>query len=290
MADAQLNRGKLLTIWSPAGSPGRTTVACCIATELTNSGKSVLMVDADTYAPSLDVYLGLNDHPAGIAAACRLISQDRFDISQLRRLSVDLQTQSGSLTVMTGLSSSARWPEVSGQQIDNLVAVARHHFDFVLLDTAANLEAEIGLPQFAVQRNSVARWAVSNAEFVIAVCGSDPVSIARYLEASVSLSELKPIGQLLTLVNRLRTSVLGSSAKQQILETLSRLGQIQVSGFIPDDQPAADAAIKGAVPMVLAKRSSQVKQAISLFTKVQILGQRNPLDSRLLKKPMAKLG
>ena len=290
MVDAHLSPGKLLAVWSPAGSPGRTTVACSIATELTHSGNSVLLVDADTYAPSIDVYLGLNDHPAGLAAACRLISQDRFDISQLRRLSVELQTQSGSLTVMTGLSSSARWPEVSGQQIENLVQVARQHFDFVLLDAAANLEAETGLPQFAVQRNSVARWAVGNAEFVIAVCGSDPVAIARYLDASVSLAELKPIGQLLTLVNRLRTSVLGSSAKQQILETLSRLGQIQVSGFIPDDQVAADAAIKGAVPMVLARRSSQVKQAISLFTKVQILGQRNPLDGRLLKKPMAKLG
>jgi MinD-like ATPase involved in chromosome partitioning or flagellar assembly len=290
MVDAQLTSGKLLAVWSPAGSPGRTTLACSIAAELTNSGKNVLIVDADTYAPSLDVYLGLNDHPAGLAAACRLISQERFDLSQLRRLSVELQTQSGSLTVMTGLSSSARWPEVSGQQIENLVAIARQHFDFVLLDTAANLEAETGLAQFAVQRNSVARWAVSNCDLVIAVCGSDPVSIARYLEASVSISELKPVGQVLTLVNRLRTSVLGSSAKQQILETLSRLGQIQVSGFIPDDQPAADAAIRGAVPMVLAKRSSQLRQAISLFTKVQILGQRNPLDGRLLKKPMAKLG
>lgn len=282
--------GQLIAVWSPAGSPGRTTVACSIATELTESGKSVLLIDADTYAPALDVYLGLNDHPAGLAAACRLISQNRFDFAQLRRLSVELKTQSGLLTVMTGLSSAARWPEVSGQQLGNLLDVAKGHFDFILLDVASQLEGDIRLPQFTLERNAVSRWALARAELVIAICGSDPVAIARYLDSSVLLSELKPNGQVLTVVNRLRPSVLGSSAKQQILETLSRLGQIQVSGFIPDDQPAADLAIRGAVPIVLAKRSSQVRQAISLFTKVHILGERNRLDGRLLKKPMAKLG
>jgi Mrp family chromosome partitioning ATPase len=64
---------KLVTVWSPMGSPGKSTIALSIASELTDSGKRVFLLDADTYAPCLDVLLGLNDHPAGLAAACRLV-------------------------------------------------------------------------------------------------------------------------------------------------------------------------------------------------------------------------
>jgi len=96
------------------------------------------------------------------------------------------------------------------------------------------------------------------------------------------------MSEVLTVVNRLRNSVLGMSAKQQIIETLSGLGQLQVAGFIPDDPAAADAALKSSISMSLVRRSSQARLAIALFTKNKILGERNGLDRRLFR-PVAKL-
>ena len=65
---------QLISVWSPIGSPGKSTIALSMATELAESGKNVFLLDADTWAPSLDLQLGLTDHPAGLAAACRLVA------------------------------------------------------------------------------------------------------------------------------------------------------------------------------------------------------------------------
>lgn len=284
-----MESSQLLTFWSAAGSPGRTTLALAVATELAEGGKNVFLIDADTYAPAIDVLLGLNDHPAGLAAACRLVSQERFDLEQLRRLSVSFDVGGRALTIMTGLSSASRWPEVAPERLSEIIQVASQEFDFIVLDVASGIEGQIKSVSTSSDRNSISRWAVASANQVIVVAGADPVGIARHLDAMSAISELQPKGEVITLVNRLRTSVLGLSAKQQITQTLAGLGQLQVAGFVPDDPAAADAALKASLPIALSKRSSQARIAVALFTKTKILGERTVLDRRLFR-PMAKLG
>lgn len=284
------NSAKLISVWSPPGSPGKSTIALSVASDLTEAGKRVFLLDADTYAPSLDILLGLNDHPAGLAAACRLVSQERFDFEQLTRLSTSLAIGSGFLTVMTGISAESRWAEISSEKLDDLLMVAGESFDFLVLDVASPLSSGTGSLSSPVDRNSVARWAIGYSDFVIGVCGADPVSISRYLAASTAVSEIKPKGEFLTLVNRLRSSVLGGSAKQQISESLSKLGQISVSGFIPDDPAAADLAIRECLPITVGRRSSQARLALSLFTRTRLLRERTKLEGRIAKRAMAKLG
>ena len=281
---------KLISVWSAPGSPGKSTIALSIAAELAESGKKVFLLDADTWAPSLDLQLGLTDHPAGLAAACRLVAQERFDQAQLERLSTSMAVGAGFLTVMTGLSSASRWAEVSAEKLDDLIMVASAHFDFVVLDVGSPIDPGLVSLSSPIERNAVSRWAATYSDKLIAVCGADPISIARFLASYSELSELSPRGQVLTLVNRLRTSVLGSSAKQQIIQALSRMGQIEVNGFIPDDPAAADAAVKDSVPIVLGRRSSQARLAIALFTRTQVLAERSKLDGRLAKRAIAKLG
>lgn len=284
-----MDRAKLVSFWSANGSPGKSSLAISVAAELVSSSKKVLLIDADTVGPSIDVLLGLNDHPAGLAAACRLVFQQRFDAEQLERLSVKLEVANKSLWIMTGLSSTNRWPEVSQEKFAGLVDVARSYFDFVILDLASNIEGDLSQASSLTQRNGVSRWALKNSDQVVAVCGADPVSIARHLAAVSDLSEVQINAELITVVNRLRMSVLGSSAKSQIQETLFRLGQIQVAGFIPDDPSAADSALRSAIPLSLGKRSSVARQAIALITKTQILGQKNRLDRSLPNRAVAKL-
>ena len=120
------------------------------------------------------------------------------------------------------------------------------------------------------------------SEFVVAVCAADPVSIERFL-ASEPFVRQSAAGEPLILVNRLRKSVLGASAKTQITETLSRLANLSVHGFVPDDPAACDQALLEALPIALARRSSGVKQAIAMFTQNHILGQRSRLDKRVAK-------
>lgn len=280
-----MSPAQLISVWSAGGAAGKTTIAIAIAAELAEAGHKVFLVDSDTYYPSIELALGQLDHPAGLAAACRLISHDRFDLGELQRLSVEFKCGSGRMTIMTGLSNSSRWPEVSAERFDEMITKASEFFDFVILDVASPIEAGISASHSSVERNAVSRWAIAYSDKVISVCPADPISIARYLEVLPSVSELSPQGELLTLINRLRTSVLGLSAKQQIKESLDRLGQVQVAGFIPDDSAAADAALRDCHPINFGKRNSQAKSAIALFVKNHILASRNQLDRR-----MAKLG
>lgn len=278
-----MDSAKLISVWSAHGSPGRTTIAIGIAASIADSGKKVFLLDADTYAPSIDLALGLVDHPAGLAAACRLISQDRLTLDELQRLSSQISFGSGSITFMSGLSNSSRWPEASVERVDEVLTFAGNHFDFVVVDVAAAIEPAITSKTNAADRNGISRWAIAYSDAVVTVCGADPVSINRYLAAIANLSELAPRGELFTVINRLRNSVIGLGAKQQISETLSRLGQVQIDAYIPDDPAAADAAIRGSVPITHGKRNSQARLALELFVKTRLLDQRNDLDRRVAK-------
>lgn len=278
-----MSDAKLITFWSAPGSVGKSTLAAAAASELAHSGKSVLLVDADTYSPSLAMQLGLSEHPAGLAAACRLVSQQRFTAAELERLSALLPCGNGTLRLLTGLSSAARWPEVSAEIFDELLMIAAENYDYLVLDVAAAHEQDLFSNSSPVNRNCVTRWALQYSDQIVAVCGADPVAISRFLDAFVSLGELNIRGEILCVVNRVRNSALGPSAKQQISQTLNRLVNVQVSVFIPEDQSVVDSALRGGYSIDLAKRSAQSRQALALFVQTALLGQVNHLDRRVAK-------
>jgi MinD-like ATPase involved in chromosome partitioning or flagellar assembly len=273
---------KTVAVWGPAGSPGKSTVALNLACELALTGASVFLLDLDLVAPSLAQMLGLTEHPAGLAAACRLAAQGRFDIVQLERLSVRVAAGKQSVALMTGITSSSRWPEVTSESLVAVLELASQHFDYLVLDLASSLEPGLRQSHEAIERNQATGLALSLAEFVVAVCGADPVSIERFL-ASEPLVRQSAAGEVLILVNRLRKSVLGPSAKAQITETLARLANLSVHAFVPDDPAVCDQALLEAIPLALSRRSSGAKQAIAMFTQNHILGQRSRLDKRVAK-------
>ena len=274
---------KLIGIWSACGSAGKSSIALGLAAELAAAKQRVLLIDADIYLPSLALMLGLVDHSAGLAAACRIASQDRFNQFELERLSVRVPVGSQEFSLMTGISSYSRWPEVSAERFENLLESIREEFDFIICDLASNLEVGLRQQGSGQERNALTQSVLKIADQIIAICIADPVGISRYLQQLPELIDLRPIGEVYTIVNRLRSSVLGANAKQQISETLARLGQVSPDGFIPDDATAFDLALKNARPISLAKRGSPAKQAIELFARTQLLGQRSNLDKRLTK-------
>ena len=278
-----MGNARSISVWSPSGSSGSSTLALAIAAELAESGNSVFLLDADIVAPSLDVMLGLTDHPAGIAAACRLVSAQRFDLEQLLRLSVTFSTGTKNLTLMTGLSSASRWPELTADLVEQVLMVAQQNFDFIVCDLASSIEVGLRHYETGLERNALTRWLASSANQFIAVVNADPIGVHRYLSELPNLQSLKLDGQQHILVNRLRSTVLGNSAKQQIAETFSRLAQVPVSGYIPDDPIAADLALRDSMPLSLAKRNSSAREAIALFVRNHILLERSDLDRRVAK-------
>lgn len=275
--------GRLIALWGAHGSPGKSSIALSVASELALAGNRVFLLDADTSSPSLNLLLGLTDHPAGVAAACRLAAQERFDLEQLERLSVSLATGKGEVVLMTGISDSGRWPELSCERVATIIEVAKNSFDYVVIDLASSIESGLRPGLGGPDRTELTREILVQAEQVILVCAADPVGVHRFLQALQEFKKLPLTGEVLTVVNRLRKSVLGSRAKQQLTETLSRLAQLNVSAFIPDDPDTADLAVRNSLPMAMGKRGSTAKQATALFVRAHLLKARSPLDARLAK-------
>lgn len=278
-----MQNNQIIAVWGPFGSTGKSTLAINIACELAAAAKSVVLIDLDVFAPSLAQHLGLTQHPAGLAAACRLINQGRFDLQQLERLSARVQVAKSSICVMTGLTNPERWPEVYPEAVEDLLKLASENFDYVVLDLASPIESGMRSSSSGVERNAATVAALRVANSVVRVIAADPISIERYLQALPQISQLRAGTEDPTLVNRLRKSVLGANAKQEIIDTLERLANVTVSAFIPDDQSAADQALLDSKPIALGRRASPAKQAIATFTRNHILGQRAQLDRRVAK-------
>ena len=135
-------KGRIIAVWGPAGSPGRTLVAANIAGELAAEGNSVLLVDADSYGASVAALLGLLDEAAGLAQACRLADQGLLDAEALLRIATPVPPRPARLRVLTGITRADRWTELRAAALTLVLERAREIADVTVVDTGFCLEAD----------------------------------------------------------------------------------------------------------------------------------------------------
>src|SRR5690606_29718267 len=132
--------GRVAVVWGPRGSPGRTTVAVNLAHELSDRGE-VLLVDADTEAPSVTQVLGVLDETAGLAAAARLAGDGRLDAESLRSLTRRLERGP---RLLTGLTRADRWRELPAASLDAVWEQARELAGWTVVDVGAGIDDPVG--------------------------------------------------------------------------------------------------------------------------------------------------
>jgi MinD-like ATPase involved in chromosome partitioning or flagellar assembly len=258
---------QVIAVTSPHGSTGKTTVAINIALELAVEKFRVLLIDADLEGPSVANYLLLSELPAGLAGAIRIASQNRFDQSQLERLSV--KEPKTSITVLPGVMSEQS-TELTKEIIAAIIATAKASFDFVVFDLGS-----LKTNQDAFDLTSEVTTA---ADQVVVVVAADPIGIFRLLRIEPRVLALTDNPKLV--VNRLRNSVI-AQAKPEIKTTLASLGAIEALAFLPDDPVHVDQATR--LGMASIGRSGSFRSSVGIFTKAMILGQHGALDARVAK-------
>lgn len=276
-----LKEPRSICVWGPHGSPGRTTIAVNLACELALAGSSVLLIDLDADAPSVADCFGLLDEKPGVAAALRLIGQGRLDSSQIDRLATSYEVGEAKLSVLTGLRSSSRWPELAREKVQQLIQVGKQHFDFVVIDIAADLESGVRQIGGAVDRNAAARAALEVADTAVAVFAADSLGVRRFIDAFEGFSDL--VTEPILVANRLRSSALGASARQQIDDTVMQLCRRQVTAYVPSDPESCDKALAQAVPLAMMKRSSKARQAIAQFARLNFATEPTRIKEHVAK-------
>ncbi|MCC6270960.1 MAG: regulator [Microbacteriaceae bacterium] len=279
-----LDRGGVIAVWGPAGAPGRTTLAITIAAELAAEGYSVVLADADTHSGAVAPSLGLLDEAPGFAAACRLASTESLDTTELERISDRYSSPHGSFWVLTGIGRAHRWPELSGDRVAATLAACRAWVDFTVVDTGFSLEQdeEISSDLFAPQRNAATITALREADQVIAVGAGDPVGLSRFLRAHVDLLEIVDAERVLTVVNRVRGSVIGANPSAQVAHTLLRFGGIVAAALVPHDQASLDSAILSGKTLADVAPKSAPRLALRVFVTSHLVPQQvEPAKGRL---------
>lgn len=184
--------GLLIAMWGPHGSPGRTTMAIALAEEFSRTGSNVLLVDADTYAPSIDLMLGISQDASGLIVACR--HADNGSLSP-RSLRSSARSLGHGLHVLGGIPRPERWPDLRPAALAQVWETSRTSFDVTVIDVGACIEAEPSgsmSPVLASMRNAAARSALEVADCVVAVGRSDALSISRLALGLPAVREAAP--------------------------------------------------------------------------------------------------
>ncbi|VXB56422.1 CobQ/CobB/MinD/ParA nucleotide binding domain-containing protein [Arthrobacter sp. 9AX] len=259
-------RGEIIAVWGPAGSPGRTLVAANIAGELAAEGKSVLLVDADSYGASIAAVLGLMDESAGLAQACRLADQGLLDAETLRRVATPVATKLGSFRVLTGITRADRWTELRASALALVFECARQVADVVVVDTGFCLEAdeELSFDTMAPRRNAATLRSLELADTVYAVGAADPVGVPRLVRGLAELEAAVPQAAPVVVINKVRSSSVGRGPERQLQDAWARYGPAsELKAFLPHDGAATDAALLGGSLLLEAAPDSPLRRAIA---------------------------
>ena len=252
--------GRVVAVWGPVGSPGRTTVAVGLAAELAGCGHEVLLVDADTYGASVAQSLGLLDEAAGVVAACRAADRGTLDVAELARQAPYVAAR---LRVLTGLVRADRWPELRAGALTTVLHQARHLAEWVVLDTGFCLEQdeELSYDTVAPRRNQATLTALEQADVVLAVGSADPVGLQRLVRGLRDLDELG-VACDVVVANRLRARAVGNRPAARVRDALHRFAGVTDLVLVPDDSESVDDALLAGRTLAEHARASPVRAAL----------------------------
>lgn len=236
----------LVAVWGPIGSPGRTTVAINLAAEQAATGKSVMVIDADSYGASIAAALGLLEESASFAQACRAADQGSLSAAQFSAITTKVVFSGGTFSLLTGLTRADRWPELRAAAVARVLQRARESAQLVVVDCGFSLEndEELSYDTIAPRRNAATLAVLAEADIIYAVGSGDPVGIPRLIRGMNELQEAFPVNRVDVVVNKVRRKAAGRTPEKALAQAWERFGPSQpIQHFLPWDSDLCDRAL-----------------------------------------------
>lgn len=216
VANVELNpTGELFFVGGFGGGTGKSRLAIEVAYQLANSKKRTLLVDADTYGPSLLQLFGLPATTAGLLEVCRKVERKSGGQDLIFESSIEVEKN---LNLIPGLVKSSRWIDFRQSALKDFWERCLTEFECVVVDAGPVFEPEqmLALETGLPKRNLVSVSALIHANKVLFSCRRDQSSVTRLIKG---LAECQ--GQL---SNKLIcVAALGPSNKKNEKEIISAI-------------------------------------------------------------------
>ncbi|MFX0539218.1 AAA family ATPase [Ornithinimicrobium sp. Y1847] len=269
-------RGRIVVVWGPTGSPGRTSVALNLAAELADPIHPVMVVDADTYGASVGQWLAVLDEVPGVAAAARLADQGGLDRDAMTRLAPEVAP---GLRVLTGLPRADRWPELREPSLADVLEACREIAGWTVVDVSAYLEQdeELSFDTLAPRRNGATLTALEAADHLVVVGTGDPVGLQRLVRGLDEVGE-HCVAPRTVVVTRVRPGPVGPDPERRIADALARFAGVTRPVLVPDDREAFDSCLLQGRSLREARPSSPARAALAHVA--DLVGDRHASASR----------
>lgn len=279
--------GKIVAVWGPYGSPGRTTLAINLAAAYAETGHSVCLVDADTYGASVGAVLGLTDDYSSLAQLCHHADRGGLNRQQLKELTHTVSHRSHYFDIVTGINRPDRWVEVRSSALDLVLNTLVATYDLVVIDTSFCLEEDpaLSFDGLTPQRNDATLTSLTRADHLITVGLADVVGVPRLIKAYDALKAAFAASseeKISIVFNRIRTEALGNSAQAALEHSWERFGpSLPIAVQLPEDTATADKArLQGTTVFEVGPQTGLAHQLYKLAqTTLEALGLGKPASS-----------
>ena len=269
------------------GASGRTTTVKELSLQLKQLNLRTVMIDADTYGPSLDQELGLDLGTNGLLELCRVLEKK----SAKGQSFADLVTQLRSgLSVVPGLPRVSRWTDLRISALREFWQESKENFDAVVTDVGAILEVdqsllhETSLPR----RHAASLTALESADITIICARADCVGIARLVRGYLEFHELFAKSSVYVLLWGITSEAQARDIKSAVsrhtgIESVTCIGldwelsrqALQRTTFMSDINPRSEISLQYQGLAKLIAAESKLSQAVDEVTTIAKHSRRN---------------